>query len=34
TTAFTFSSPSVTYLPGAGGYDIQDGDVVTILFYG
>ncbi len=34
TTAFTFSSPSVTYLPGVGGYDIQDGDVVTILFYG
>lgn len=34
TTAFTFSSPSVTYNPVLGGYVIQAGDVVTILYYG
>ena len=34
TTAFTFSSPSVTYNPALGGYVIQAGDVVTILYYG
>ncbi len=34
TTAWTFTSPSVTYIPAAGGYVIQMGDVVTILYYG
>lgn len=34
TTAWTFTSPSVTYIPALGGYVIQGGDVVTILYYG
>jgi len=34
TTAWTFTSPSVTYNPVLGGYVIQGGDVVTILYYG
>jgi len=33
-TAWSFSSPSLTYFPIAGGYTIQAGDVVTVLFYG
>lgn len=31
---WTFTSPSVTYLPIPASYAIQTGDVVTILYYG
>lgn len=34
TTAWTFSAPSVTYDPIGGGYVIQSGDVLTVLYYG
>jgi len=33
TTAWSFTSPSVTYFPVGGGYTIQTGDVVTVLYY-
>lgn len=31
---WTFTSPSVTYLPIPASYTIQTGDVVTVLYYG
>lgn len=34
TTAWTYTHPSVTYIPALGGYTIQSGDVVSILYYG
>ena len=34
TTAWTYTSPSVTYIPALGGYTIQSGDVVSVLYYG
>ena len=33
TTAWTYSHPSVTYDPIAGGYYIQSGDVVSVIYY-
>ena len=33
TTAWSFTSPSVTYFPAGGGYTIQTGDVLTVLYY-
>ena len=33
TVAFTFTSPTLTYIPSASNYTIQTGDEVVILFY-
>lgn len=33
TIAWTFTSPSVTYFPAGGGYTIQSGDIITVLYY-
>lgn len=33
TLAYTFSAPTVTYIPSAANYTIQAGDDVTVIFY-